>query len=143
MDVLREGKGRDAVDDAEVDGLGAAALELCHLRERDAEDLRGGDGVDVLAVQKSLLHDLVAADVGEQAQLDLAVVRVDQHAAARGDEHFPYLRAELGADRDVLQIRLGGGEPPRRRDGHLKARVDAPVRADDLAEPVGIGGFEL
>jgi hypothetical protein len=43
-----QAEGRDAVDDAEVDGLGAGARLLVELGDGDAEDLGGGEGVDVL-----------------------------------------------------------------------------------------------
>ena len=69
---------------------------------RHAEDLRGRDGVDVLAGQKRLLHRLVVRDVREQPQLDLAVVRVDEHAAVCGDEHAAEFAAELRARGDIL-----------------------------------------
>ena len=81
-DVLREREGGDAIHDAEVDGLRVRAHLLGDLISRHAEDLRGRDGVDVLAGQKRLLHRLVVRDVREQPQLDLAVVRVNEHAAA-------------------------------------------------------------
>ena len=63
-------------------------------------------------LKKRLPHRLVARDVGEQPQLDLAVVRVHEHIAALGHEHPPQLAAERRARRDILQIRLGGAEPP-------------------------------
>ena len=43
-----EAEGADAVDDAEVDGLGAGAGLFGHGGGVDAEDLGGGEGVDVL-----------------------------------------------------------------------------------------------
>jgi hypothetical protein len=42
-------EGRDAVDDAEVDGLGAGAGFFVDVGGGDAEDLAGGEGVDVFA----------------------------------------------------------------------------------------------
>ena len=142
-DVLRERKRGDTVDDAEVDRLRVRAHLLRHRLRRHAEHLRGGDGVDILAAQKRLPHRLVARDVGEQPQLDLAVVRVHEHIAALGHEHPPQLAAERRARRDILQIRLGGAEPPRGGHGHLEARAHAPVRPDDLQQSVAISRFQL
>ena len=116
---------------------------LGDLISRHAEDLRGRDGVDVLAGQKRLLHRLVVRDVREQPQLDLAVVRVDEHAAACWDEHAAEFAAELRARGDILQIRLGRAQTARRRDGHLEARVDAPVGRDDLQKTVAVGRAEF
>ena len=107
-DVLRERKGGDAVDDAEVDRLGVRAHLLRHVLHRHAEHLRGRDGVDVLAAEERPAHRLIVRDVGEQAQLDLAVIRVHEDVPALGHEHPPQLAAERRARGDILQIRLGG-----------------------------------
>ena len=142
-DVLRKAEGRDAVDDAEIDGLGVRALQRRDLRERHAEHLRRRDGVDVLPAAEGGDHRLVICDVREQAQLDLAVVRVHEHLAGRGHEHLADLRAELAAHGDILQVRLCRRQASRRRDGHLEVRMDAPVGGDLLEQPVGIGGLEF
>ena len=46
-------------------------------------------------------------DLGEQPQLDLRIVGRDQLVARRRHEGAADLAAFLGADRDVLQVRLG------------------------------------
>jgi hypothetical protein len=86
-----------------------------HALDRHAEHLRRGHGVDVEAFGEGLLQLRDVADVGQQAQLDLAVVGADQHFARLGDEGLADLAAFLGADRDVLQVGIGGGQPPGRR----------------------------
>lgn len=99
--------------------------------------------MDILAGEKRRAHRLVARDVREQAQLDLRIVRVHEHVAGRGDKHFAQSRPQLAPDGNILQIRLGGRETSRRRDGHLEIGMDASVRADDLQKAVRVGGFEL
>ena len=140
-DVLREAEGRDAINNAEIDGFGVRALQRRDLVERHAEHLRRRDGVDVLPAAEGRDHGLIIGDVREQAQLDLAVVRVHEHLAGRGHEHIADLRAELAAHGDILQVRFRGRQAPRRRNGHLEVRVDAPVGRDLLEQPIGIGGF--
>ena len=81
--------------------------------------------------------------MGEQAQLDLAVVRVDEHAAACWDEHPAKFAAELCARGDILEVRFSRAEAARRCDSHLEACVDAPVGRDDLQKSVAIGRAEL
>ena len=81
--------------------------------------------------------------MGQQAKLDLGVVRVHQHPPGGGGEHFPQLCPQLGADGDVLQIGFGGAEPPGGGDGILEGGVDASVRTDDLAQTVRVGGLQL
>ena len=99
--------------------------------------------MDVLPGAEALEHGLVLRHVGQEAQLDLGVVRVHQNVARGGHEHIPELGPQLGADGDILQVWLGGAEPPGRRDGVLKAGVDAAVGGDDLIQAVYIGGLEL
>ena len=81
----------------------------------------------------------------EHAQLDLRIVRVDQHMVViRRNKHAAQLAPELGAHRDVLQIRVGRGQAASRGHSLLKVGVDAPVlRTDDLQKPLDIGAFEL
>ena len=99
--------------------------------------------MDVRSAVEALDHSLISGHVGQQAQLDLGVVRVHQHLAGRGHKHLPQLGAQLGADGDVLEVGLGGGEPPSGGDGVLEAGVDAPVGGDDFAQAVGVGRFQL
>src|SRR4051794_35183759 len=70
-DAPRQAVGRDAVDDAEVDGFGAAALLACYFAKRYAEDLRGDGRVDVLLGAEGFDEVFIFAEVREQAQLDL------------------------------------------------------------------------
>ena len=103
-EVVRQAEGRDAVDDAEVDRLGLAPDHGVHALDRHAEDLAGGDRVDVLALVEGLLQGRDVGDVGGEAQLDLAVVDREQRHARLGDEGLADLAPLLGADRDVLQV---------------------------------------
>ena len=51
-ELVGQTKGGDAVDNTEIDGLGAAADHRIHPGNRDAEHFRGGHGMDVDAVFK-------------------------------------------------------------------------------------------
>ena len=62
------------VDDPEVDRLRGAPLLVGDERRVDAEHGGGGRAVDVAAVPEDVDQGLVARDVREHAQLDLAVV---------------------------------------------------------------------
>src|SRR5206468_12453388 len=104
--VLGKAEGTHAVDQAEVDDLGVAALLALHFFRRQAEDLGSGGAVDVLAGRERAQHRLVARDVGHDAQLDLRVVGRYDHFARRGDEGFADAAAFGGAYRDVLQVRV-------------------------------------
>ena len=61
-----------------------------------------------------------------------------------GDEGAPYLAAFLGADRDVLQIRLGRRQPAGRGGGERVGRVHAVRRRIDVSrQRLGIGRAQL
>ena len=67
----------------------------------------------------------VLGQVREHAELDLRVVGRDQHVARLGDERAADLAAELGADRDVLQVRIAAAQAAGRGDRLVEAGVHA------------------
>ena len=142
--LLRQAERREAVDDAEVDDLGGAAM-LGGLRHRaDAENFLRGARVDVLAGAKGFDQHGVFGKMREDAQLDLRVVGGEQRPAGFGDEGGANLAAEFGAHGDVLQIGVGGAEPAGGRAGLAEARVQAAGGGlDQLRQRVDVGGFEL
>ena len=129
-ELVGEPERRDAVDDAEIDRLGAAAHLARHALHRHAEHFRGGHGVNVEAVAEGFPQRLDVGDLGQQPQLDLRIVGGDELVAGRRDEGAADLAAFLGADRDVLQIGLGRGQPPGRRRGERVAGVHAVGASD-------------
>ena len=83
-------------------------------------------------------------DVRQDAQLDLAVVGGDELLAGRGDERRADLAPFLGADGDVLQVRLRRGEPAGRRGAERVGSMDAARAAVHVArQRVGVGGAQL
>ena len=105
--------------------------------------LRGGDGVEVLAGGKGLLHGPVVRRVGQHPQLDLGIVRVHQHPARRRGEAAADLGAVLPAHRQVLQVGVGGAEPPGGGHRLMEGGADAPVGVDGLGQALHIGAFQL
>ena len=80
----------------------------------------------------------------QHAQLDLRVVRRDQHVSRIGDEGAPDLPAELGPDRNVLQIRVAAAQPSGRGDGLIEAGVNAAgVGVDQLRQRVDVGALQF
>jgi len=68
---------------------------------------------------------------------DLAVVGGHQRLKTRtDDEPLADLSAGIGADRDVLEIRLGGRQPSGRRDGLVEGGVHPSVVRDGLQQSV-------
>ena len=79
------------------------------------------------------------------AQLDLRVVGDEEHLVGLArDERPADLASELGADRDVLQVRVRRREPPGRRRGLLERRVHPAVaRIDEPRERLEVGRVQL
>ena len=104
-EALGQAKGGDAVDDAKVGRLGAAAHVGGDLLGGDAEDLGGRGGVDVGTVAEGVGHVFVAAEMGHDAQLDLRIVgRKEDGFGVVSGEGFADLAAQLLAHGDVLQV---------------------------------------
>src|SRR5438034_5552025 len=64
--------------------------------------------------------------MGQEAQLDLGIVGREEHGAGRSDEGAADGLAARGTHGDVLQVRVGGGEPSRGGPGLIETRMDAP-----------------
>ena len=83
-------------------------------------------------------------DLGQQPQLDLRIVRRHQLVAGRRDEGAADLAAVLGANRNVLQVRLVRRQPARGGRGQRVGRVHAMgLRMDIFRQRVGIGRFQF
>ena len=142
-ELRREGERTHAVEDAEVDRLGAPPLIRRHGTGFDAENLRRCRAVDVLPAPKDVDQRLVAREVREDPELDLRVVRRDEAHAFRRDERAPDLAARFRPDRDVLEIRRVRGEPACRGDGLVVPRVHAPIGRDVCGQRVHVRALEL
>ena len=127
LEVLGEAERRDPVDDPEVDHLRDVALGTRQRRRILAEHLGRRCRVDVVPPLERLPQHRLARDVREDAQLDLAVVGRHEPAALLGDERRPDLAAELGADRDRLQVGVGRRQPAGCGNGLVERRVEAAV----------------
>ena len=115
------------------------------LLHRHAEHLRGRGRVDVhRRRRKASLH---VRRHRRYAPAPAARSGCSRRRPARsrglGTNILRISRAQIRAHRDVLQVGLRGGEPPRRRDHVLEGGVNPPVAPDHLHQAVGIGGFQL
>ncbi len=87
----------------------------------------------------------VVGIMGQDPQLDLRVIgRQELPARAARDERLADLAALLGADRDVLEVRVARAEPAGRRDALVERGVDpAVVGMHQLGQGVEISALEL
>ena len=111
---------------------------------RNAEDLRGGERVDVVAAAVGFDQQRIAREVSEQAQFDLRIIGGEQDVAGFGDEGGANAASEFGADGNVLQIGIGGGKPSGGGSGLAEGGVQASGGAvDERGQSVDVGGFQL
>lgn len=93
-----------AVNEAEVDGFGVAALFGRDVFGGGAEYFGGGAAVYVFAVLERGDEGFVAGEVRHDAQLDLGIVGGNDDAALRCGKGAAHAAAFGGADGDVLQV---------------------------------------
>ena len=141
--VPAQAEAADAVDQAEVHRLGPAAQLRRHPFRRHVEDLAGRAGVDILAFAEGVDQRRVPGEMRHQPQLDLAVVRVQQHPALPGQEGAADLPALLRAHGDILQVRLRGGDPPGGGGGLVKGGMHPALSVHQGQQALHIGAVQL
>ena len=132
-----------AVGDAEVDHLRHGALIGVHVGGWLPEHAGGGRTVNILSGGEGGDQVLVAGDVRQDAQLDLAIVRRHQGVPLLGNEGVADLAAEGGANWDVLQVWIGGAESPRCRHRLLEGGVHTAVTLNELRQRLDVGALQL
>ena len=137
-------KSREAVGDPEVDHLGHRSLAEGDLGRVLVEDERRRLAVEVGVAGEGVAQVLVARDVGQDPQLDLAVVGGhEREVRGAGHERAPDPPAERRADRDVLEVRVGRRQPAGRRDGLVERRVEPAVGGHQGRQRVDVGRPQL
>ena len=127
VEPFGESEGGDAVDDTEIDGLGAPAHLVGHAVGVHVIDLHGRRRVDVLVLDEGLHHALVPAELGRDAQFDLGIVRGHQEVVVvPRHEGLADLAAHLRADRYGLKVGSVGLDPARGDHGLFVGGMHAP-----------------
>ena len=101
--------------------------------------------MDVFSAQKCADHALISAHGRDYAQLDLRIVGAEQHPvlAARHKKVANPLAA-LGANRNILQVRIRRRQPPCGRHRLVKRGVDASgARIHQLRKRVHVRALKL
>ena len=143
-DVLGEREGGLPVEQRVVDDLRAAPELVLIETAVGAEHLQRRPVVDVFAGAEGLDERLLVGQMGEHPQLDLGVVRRQQYVTRGRDERPSNLASELGANRDVLQVRIGAAQASRGRDRLVERRVDAPgLRVHEQRQRIDVRAFQF
>ena len=138
--LLRESERRQAINDAEINGLRGAAV-FRRLRERsDAENLLCRARMDVFAIPERVDQHGIFRKVRHDAQFDLRVVGGEQYVALFCHKSSANFAAQLRSNGNILQIRIAGAQPARGRPGLRKTRVQPTrLRMNQFRQRVHIG----
>src|SRR5690606_7816157 len=105
---------------------------------------RRGGGVDVAVPAERGGHRFVAGERGHHAEFDLRVVAGKEGESLARDDGLADLASEGGADRDVLEVRIGGGQAAGGGDELVELGVDAAGGRDDVTrQRVEVGALEF
>ena len=116
----------EPVDDPEVDRLRPRALARADLARARAPNTSAAVAACTSSPRSKISFSTSSpATCARIAQLDLRVVGRDQLAPVLGDEAAADLAPQLGADRDVLEVRVGARQPAGRGGGLVEGRVQA------------------
>ena len=100
--------------------------------------------MNINAIRERLFELSYIGHVGKHTQLDLAVIRRHQLIALVCDKGSPNLTTIIGANRNVLKIRVRRGKTPGRCRRHSIRSVDPfGVRIDKFRQGIGIGRLQF
>ena len=99
--------------------------------------------MNVLPRAEGFYQRVVAGEVRHQAELNLAVIRVQQYPARTRQERLTDFLALLRADGDVLQIRLAGRDAPGGGGDLVEGGVYAPGRVRQAQQTLDVSRIEL
>ena len=143
-DVLRERERALAVEQRVVDHLGDAAKIVRVAAAVGAEDLQRRPLVEVGPLAERVDEHRIFRKVREDPELDLRIVRRDQHVPRIGDERAADLAPERRPDGDVLEVGIAAAQPPGGRDRLVEAGVHAAgLGVNELGQRVDVGAFQL
>src|ERR1700686_5509090 len=82
--------------------------------------------------------------MGEQPEFDLGIIRCQQKVPGLGDKSGAYLSPKFGAYWNILQVRIGGRQPSRRRSSLPESRMhSATMGANQSRQRIHISGLQL
>ena len=107
------------------------------------KDLRGRDGVNIDRVAIGRNQIFIAGECRQNTEFNLRVVRVHKDLAGGRHKDGANTTPHLRANGNILQIRIGRGDTPRRRNGLVEAPVNSAVRLNIGGKSQCIGRIQL
>ena len=142
--LAADAEWRHAVHQPEIDRLRGPPMVSRDLVRFEIENLGGCSSMHVEIVTERAAQPLVTGQVRHDAQFDLRIVRREQHLAIGWHECLPDFAAFRCPDRDVLQVRVCRGQPPRGGNGLVIGRMDSAGRRSNLfGQFVGVCALQL
>src|SRR5579884_119564 len=139
-EVGRKPERADPVDDAEIHRLRDPAHLGSNRVFGKVEELDRRAGVDIFAGAERFDQHRVLRHVGQDAQLNLIVIGGEKLISRLGDKRLTDAAAELSLDRNILKVRLFGGEAAGGGDRLIELGVDpAGLGMNQLGKGVDIG----
>ena len=141
VEFLAETIAARAVHDGEIDRFGLIAMQAGDFIVRDIENERGGGSVNVLLILKGLQHVLFTADLGNEAQLNLRIIRCQKDVVfVAGNKCFTYPRTLFCPDRDILNVRIAAAQPPGGYQSLVEGGMNASAaRVDQFGQRIDVG----
>ena len=104
--LIGKAESGNAVNNAEINGLGATADIRRHIIKRHGEHFRSCHGMNIEPVGKGLAQAVNLRHMRQDTQLNLTVIRAHELVAGRGDERRANATSVFSAHRNILQIRV-------------------------------------
>ena len=86
---------------------------------------------------------LILRHMGKNPKLNLGIIRIRKNTAHFWHEHLSDFSSQLGPHGNILQIRVGGADAPRGRNGLVKRGVNPLILSDKGGKTVRIGALQL
>ena len=141
---MGQAKSGYSVNNTEISGFGISPLVFGDFFYRQTVYFRSRSRVDILTGTECRKHVFVLAEMRHEPQLDLAVIGGEEQTSLIGNNRFADEPPALGAYRQVLQIRIAAGEPPRSRHSLVIRCMDLTVFGINISrQSRDIGGDQF
>ena len=112
-----------AVQHAKIHYFGAPALRGRHVVKRHAVHFGGSFSVNIGVAIEIVNHALLARHHRRKTQLKLRIIGVYEHISICRHKCIANMPPKRRTDWNILQVRIGAAQPPRRHNILIKCRM--------------------